>query len=265
MRTLPAAVVVALLVASVVRPSPADLLSTLTFTAFMARDNTGHFVPHYWSLAVEEWAYLLLPALLLAIRRREPLPWLIGAWVGLLVWREVALATLPFGGGGLAWFFATSIRLDAILSGVIAAALAPRLTRPCQVVLAVIGGAAGVGVTLGAALQPSMWILQASVVPALFALTLPALAGWGGQPARAAGAAVRHIAAVSYGLYLAHWPIYLAARATLTDVPPLAVLAAAVALSWVAALLLRHSVELPCLALRDRLEPLRPRTVLAAD
>ena len=199
LRTLPAAVAVALLLTPVVRPSWVELITTLTFTRFLTEGLYGAFLPHFWSLAVEEWAYLLLPGLVLAVGRRDPLPWLALGWLGLAAARNQ-----------LAWAGATGI---AVLH-----------------------------------LAPPMLAAQGSLLPALFAATIPALAAWRPTGARWLWRLVLHVADISYGLYLVHLPLFVLVPQLISGPPLLMALVA----TWIAALALRRWIELPFIAMRVR-------------
>jgi len=126
-RTLPLGFAVALVLALLLHTSALNLLSVLTFSRGLVRDALdSSFLPHYWSLMIEEWAYLLLPLLLIAAgpgRRR--LAWVGGAWLGLVAFHIAAAAVLHLN----YWQQATLtwMRLDAILAGVLMAGLEPML------------------------------------------------------------------------------------------------------------------------------------------
>jgi peptidoglycan/LPS O-acetylase OafA/YrhL len=242
LRTLPAAVAVALLLTPVVRPGWVELITTLTFTRFLTEGLYGAFLPHFWSLAVEEWAYLLLPGLVLAVGRRDPLPWLALGWLGLAAARAGAIAL-----GDIepeAALHLSFLRLDAILGGVVAAAAAPRMPRSLRNQLA-WAGATGIAVLH---LVPPMLAAQGSLLPALFAATIPALAAWRPTGARWLWRLVLHVADISYGLYLVHLPLFVLVPQLISGPPLLMALVA----TWIAALALRRWIELPFIAMRVR-------------
>lgn len=249
-RTLPAALVVAIVAAAVWSPPWPEFWGVVTFTRGMTDGSVRGWLPHYWSLAVEEWAYLLLPLLLLI---RRSLAWLAAVWALLVA---VHVAAVLAGLDAEIALRVTPLRLDAILSGVLAAALAPHLSPATRHWMAGFGGVAVIALHVGALLP----VLQLSAMPALFALTLPALAAWRPAADGLLWRGIRHVAGLSYALYLVHVPIFAYATAHLPHATLLPVLAA----TWLLAVVIRHGVELPFLALRDRLPP-RSRAVLAAD
>ena len=284
-RTLPAGLAVAGLLLLLLHPSVLNFLATITFTRGMFRD-TAHssFLPHYWSLMIEEWFYLLLPFLLLAIGSRRPrLAYLVLAWACLALLHVLAAMALHLTYSQQATL--TWMRLDAILAGVIVAEAEP-----------LFGGAAGrfwcaAGWCGVAALFAVMMLAdpapvydppllmvaprgvgdlahaaQASLVPVLFAVTLPAMAAW--RPARPNGVewrVVQVVALLTYALYLVHWDIYrLVARFSgEVGLNAAAACVLAVALSVVVAWLVHAAVERPFMVLRDRVAPDAPVPVPA--
>ena len=252
-RTLPAAIAAGLLWSLAGWPGLREFAATLTFTRWLWSPMEGSWFGPYWSLAVEEWAYLLLPALVLALRiSRDPLPGLITAWVALVIWREGAVWFWDLGGDMS--LHTTLLRLDAICAGAVAAAAAPRLTPRMRGALALCG-AMGI-MWLHFAVEPDAWP-QGALMPALFALTIPALAAWRPRGESLTWQVTLSIAALSYSLYLVHLPIFMHVSEWVPGPRPLV----ALALTWLAAMALRHWVELPFLTLRDR----RPRSWPASN
>jgi peptidoglycan/LPS O-acetylase OafA/YrhL len=224
LRTLPAYyVVLALLFCTVLLGWTAipelRLRHYLLFLQNFARPHPWFF-PEAWSLAVEEWFYLLLPLLLvasLALRlraRRETM---------LLGWVLLCIVAIPLYRAGLAqahgyaepgqwdlWLRKQVLsRLDAIAWGVLAAwlhrarpALWMARPRSCLTVgLVLFCLMRGVG--MGADLRPFMDYLYLSLDPLACALMLPALSQWRGRGGTT-GRVFSFIAAVSYPLYLVH-------------------------------------------------------------
>ncbi len=275
-RTLPAGFAVAAFLATLLHPSLIRFLETITFTRGLVHPATDSaFLPHYWSLMIEEWFYLLLPLLLLTIGHRHRVAWLILAWVGLALFHVLAASALHLG----YWQQATLtwMRLDAILAGVIVAGVEPKLGSAARDYLCLAGwcGVVGLFAIMGLAnpapiYDPLLLMItprgmgdlahaaQASLMPALFAMTLPAMAAW--RPVRPDGFAWRVVqvtALLTYALYLVHWDIYLSVlKATQAGYLSLAsscilALVLSVLLAW----LVHVAVERPFMRVRDRVAP----------
>ena len=284
-RTLPAGLAVAGLLSLLLHPSALNFLATVTFTRGMFRKATQlSFLPHYWSLMVEEWFYLLLPLLLLAIgRSRHRLACLVLAWACLALFHILAAMALQltyWQQAALTW-----MRLDAILAGVIVAE-AEHLFRGAAGRFWCAAGWCGVAALFAmllladpvAVYDPSLLMVaprgvgdfahaaQASLVPVLFAVTLPAMAAW--RPTRPSGAEwriVQVIALLTYALYLVHWDIYrfVADFSGKAGMNAATACVLAVALSLLLAWLTHAAVERPFMVLRDRIAPDTPMPVPA--
>ncbi len=214
-----------------------------------------------WSLAIEEWFYLLfsLPLLLLARRDRGrvSLPVLAALFVALPVLVRCLLpAGLDF---GQAVYKVTAFRLDSIAYGVLAALVATRRPRVLRhwapllaaglaVVLFVWVQIAGAGVALPGLFYRALFLPLLSTG---FCLCLPAALRLRHAP-RWLARPVSWLSTRSYGLYVVHltvlevassavfvhaWPKRYAVLLALAAVPLLA------ELSW-------RAVERPMLALR---------------
>ena len=284
-RTLPAGLAVAGLLLLPLHPSVLNFLATITFTRGMVRDATqSSFLPHYWSLMIEEWFYLLLPFLLLAIgRSRHRLACLVLAWACLALLHVLAAMALHLTysqQASLTW-----MRLDAILAGVIVAE-AEHLFQGTVGRFWCAAGWCGVAALFAVMLladpapvyDPPLLMValrgvgdfahaaQLSLVPVLFAVTLPAMAAW--RPARPDGATwrvVQVVALLTYALYLVHWDIYRLVARFSGEAGLNAGVACvlAVALSVMLAWLVHAAVERPFMVLRDRVAPDAPAPVPA--
>ena len=275
-RTLPAGFVVAALLAMLLHPSPVRFLETVTFTRGLIHDATeSPFLPHYWSLMIEEWFYLLLPLLLLAIGRSYRVTWLVLAWVVLALFHVLAASVLHLG----YWQQATLtwMRLDAILAGVIVAGVEAQLGGSARRCLCMVGccGVAGLfavmGLTDPAPLYDALLLTiaprgvgdlahaaQASLMPALFAMTLPAMAAW--QPAKPEGIGWRVVqvaALLTYALYLVHWDIYRFVLRLVQGgyIGYTAACVLALVFSTLLAWVVHVAVERPFMIIRDRIAP----------
>jgi peptidoglycan/LPS O-acetylase OafA/YrhL len=186
------------------------------------------FFPESWSLAVEEWFYLLFPAVL---------------WLGVRLTKIrferifVASAAVFFLlATGLRWWGALQpgavwdgnqrcvviFRFDALMAGVIAAWISLRYSAAWKR-WAVPSAIAGVAVFSIA--YASLWIFtraglgiaeptfyaktfRFSVFSLAFALLLPLASQWKPRRETFAHTGVRKIALWSYALYLVHWPLF---------------------------------------------------------
>lgn len=190
---------------------------------YLAEDAGLSPVQHYWSLAVEEQFYLVVPVVVLVLAliatRRG---WSVRAVVGLCLsgvvalslWYSIALTSTD----PAAAFFLTPTRVWELAVGAVLACLIPalrRLRRPAAQGLAAAGAVALiVGVVITDSATP--WPGAAALWPVLGTAALIA-AGTAGRPT-AVGAmlGVRPmvwIGGLSYAIYLWHWPLVAFAEA----------------------------------------------------
>ncbi len=245
---------------------------TFGLTAIFSQNLTrppGWFFTEAWSLSVEEWFYLLLPA---------------GLWIGLKLRRGfgetyVAMGSLMIVGtvvrrvlfpGDPSWPYGENLvvlnRFDALGCGVMAAWLAwtqaeawRRHAVPAAVGgLLLIGGALGLRDAVNA--TAGGWrVLWPLLQPLGGALLLPALSGWAGWHAPMLGVATATLARWSYSLYLVN---SLIAFTVTRMMSPAA--AASGAVAWLSnavfllaslglAFALHRAWEAPMLRLRERI------------
>ena len=251
----------------------------LTFTMNLGLDYTkaGNF-SSAWSLCVEEWFYLTLPLLVLALRLpvlRKAGPWptlflaaaivLGGAALRWGLWRDLStIADPPAGLYQRVIYYPTWCRLDGLLMGVMLACA--RTFRPalwakvCPPWLA-----AGLAVAIWAATIQLighngliLTLTGATMVYPLFslgcALMLSALLDIEPWLSRQRPRGLAQLAALAYSLYLVHKPVYHALHDWLGD----GVLHGWIGLllyvlpAFAAAIVLHGLVERPFLRLRDR-------------
>ncbi|GAC1440857.1 MAG: SGNH hydrolase domain-containing protein [Mycobacteriales bacterium] len=155
-------------------------------------------VQHYWSLSVEEQFYLLWPCLVaaaFAVGRRRAVAWLAGLAIALsLTWSVLSTAHTP----GSA-YFSSPARAWELGAGALLVLLGPRLPG-------------WVGWLGGAGLLASVALITPSTPVPGYALVLPVLStvailGAGGSRLGLGLRPIRYVGAISYSLYLWHWPV----------------------------------------------------------
>jgi peptidoglycan/LPS O-acetylase OafA/YrhL len=216
---------------------------------------------HYWSLAIEEQFYWVWPLALVVILRRPARGRivLVAAVTGVAALSAPIIARL-FGPDAAYW--ATPARLGEILAGALLAVIlhARRTARPLPAAAAGLAGGGLAAVGCAAVLWPSGsgpaftgWLpLFALASVALIAgLQVPSVLqrGLSWQPLVALGA-------ISYGVYLFHWPVYVVLDETRTDLPAVPLFAARIAVTLALSVLSYRLLERPVRAARPR-----PRTV----
>lgn len=218
---------------------------------------------HFWSLSIQGQVFVLWPLLLvsaIAVGRRlgASARRSVGVVFGVVFIASLAYSVVLTAENQQFAYFDTGARLWEFALGSLAAAAAPALRPPRAVVHAIawlgLVGLLVCGVVLNVGTEFPGY---AALWPTLCAVAL-LLAG--GSATTAAPTAflssrpLQLLAPLSYGLYLVHWPILVAALIVL-DTSHLGFLegAAVIALSLLAALLVHAIVERPLLSRTDRL------------
>jgi peptidoglycan/LPS O-acetylase OafA/YrhL len=262
-----------------------DALSTLLYVAnwrfavthLSYFDQFGDSSPltHMWTLGIEEQYYLVWPLLLIAglyLARGRLRPLLAGTLLAALASALTMAALYRPGVDPSRLYYGTDTRAQALLlGGALAIVLAMAGNRPLPRTAAQVAGVLGVG-GLGAMLllipDSVRWMYLGGFAMAAAACVLTVMAA--AQPAGwvrrvFATPPLPAIGRISYGLYLWHWPIYVVITPERTNLHGAWLLAARFAVTFLAANLSYHLVELPIRrgALRRR-RLARPATVFAA-
>lgn len=212
-----------------------DVVASLAYVAnwwFLATDQTyGALFSgpspllHFWSLAIEEQFYLVLPLVVWATfgRRSGDGARNLKVFAGIVAVTLVATVSLPFvTGASDDWlYFATPARLPEMLTGVVLAMvfargdLRQRLSQSAARVVPTVAGLAAIGIIVALSATStvgSAWLYQGGF--AAFSLVSVALivaihAPHSIATRLLATAPLVYLGKVSYGIYLYHWPIFL--------------------------------------------------------
>jgi peptidoglycan/LPS O-acetylase OafA/YrhL len=240
-------------------------------------------VLHYWSLSVEEQFYVLWPLLILAMTHlgHRPRRWSGMARrliVGLALLGAASLITsaLTTSSQGPWAYFGLHTRAWELAAGALVAMARP-VAAALPRALAVLGGWAGIAAVCGSAAllgrdTPYPGIAALWPVAGAVLILLGGTRTRDGPGLLLGGRVLTYLGRVSYGWYLWHWPCLILARqihgpgtgAQDPDLPPSPVspwaLVAAVAVSFVLAVISQHLVEQPVrrsrLLLRSRVRSL---------
>ena len=239
------------------------------------------FFPESWSLAIEEWFYLLFPAAIwlgLKMSKRFDAVFLAAAFAffALSTTARMMAAPDPAATWSEAQRMVVIYRFDALMLGMFSAWLSLRFpqrwTRHATV-------SALAGVVLLLAMYATLWKIENgqlafgddsffartfrfSCVSLGFALLLPWASAWKLRRENVSSTAVRRIALWSYGLYLVHLPVFLIVTRVIIRADQVgALLPALVSFSLqvggailLSAFLYRF-FEAPCTRLRERAAP----------
>jgi peptidoglycan/LPS O-acetylase OafA/YrhL len=224
---------------------------------------------HYWSLGVEEQFYLFWPialVLLYNINRRWPQTRAVAIGAATIVVGSLALC-LVLTNVAQPWaFFSFPTRTWEFGAGALVALLGARAAQiPSRI--AALGGWVGLATLVGSSIlftSDSAYPGWTTLVP-VGGTALLIVCGTG-HPAYAPTRLLslrplQFVGAISYSLYLVHWPLLVLAEEWVgSALPPtvaIALMVLAVALAWI----LHRTVEVPA-RLGHRVTTLRPRFVL---
>lgn len=226
-------------------------------------------VQHFWSLAIEEQVYLLIPLILVAVlvwlsrSRRVLAVVLTGLFVG------SALVPLVFGLEGDRVYFGTDTRLAEVVAGALLAVVLREargsrskasIPVPDRGKLPVIGAVATVAmlVTWLLSSRTATWVSSGGLAIYAVLSALVVLAALVPDTGMARVLSFRPIAAlgvISYGVYLYHWPIYLWLLPRTRTWSPLVQLAVGASVTILLAALSYHFIEQPIRLGRVRYRP----------
>ncbi|MEQ1872286.1 MAG: acyltransferase [Ilumatobacteraceae bacterium] len=251
---------------------PGDALSALGNVAnwrfaFSERSYQDLFIgrpsplAHFWSLAIEEQFYAVMPliAMICLRRSRRMLALVVGALLVVSVAANVLTADRDLVYNG------THTRAAELLIGVLLAISAPRIGRALSSTLGWVA-LAGFGVLVATTSVTSAWLYNGglpafSVISA--ALVLAAIATQGSSLTTLLE--LRPLVAIgrwSYALYLVHWPIYLALDPERTGLTRWPLLVLRTSISLTVAALITALIERP---IRARRVFVRPKAGLIAS
>ena len=254
-----------------------NFLFAVQGTDYLAGTSPSVF-QHYWSLGIEEQFYLFWPAILAAgfvlCRRREGRLFAVAAVLTLasflagVLWMGISTPWAFFGLHTRAW----ELGVGALIAFLLRSRAARRLQHPAVGLLAWAGLAALLaGALLYDDATPFPGTAAALPVLATAAMIVGGTASGGLHATRLLGLApFQFFGAISYSLYLVHWPLQIIPQAAVGEESPLpltvrlALGAVGVPLAW----LLYRFVERPVIswpALRNRSSLLTGAAALAAS
>ncbi len=288
LRLLPAlyVVVAAVLLYAVLAPHPVatqklgwGVVGTLLYVSDI-QAATGHvpvlgLIEHTWSLSIEEHFYLLWPPLLVLLVRRGGQRVALVATVSLAGLSALLAPLLWAGAGSVARvYYGPDVRAQALLVGCALAVLLGGRRLPsakAPQVLSLAGAAAGIGLIVlactvnfrSAAVYHGGLSVIALLAGVLVAAVVVAPHGW--LAALLSIPVLVGLGRISYGLYLWHWPVFLALNQGALGLPWLPTQAVRLVVAVGAASASYLLVERRFLRRRHRFDPPRRAFALAGQ
>ena len=239
-----------------------DVLASLAYVVNwrFILEHVGYFasatapspVRHLWSLSVEEQFYLIFPLLLIFLSRRaRSARQLVPAIATLVVISTVWTGWLALhGASDTRMYEGTDCRLATILLGVLAAVIVRTWRRPPALLGPVAGVCGVVAVAIAVfARGDSVWMYPMGQLSFALMVAVVVVACATIRTGRTIGvlssAPFVWLGAISYSLYLWHWPLYLILTPDRTGFSGVALFALRVALSIVMAMVSYYLIEQP--------------------
>lgn len=208
---------------------PGDIAAAATWTAnwHFILNGTSYLdifsapspVQHFWSLAIEEQLYVLLPITLVLLARRRYSPRVTAIAIGAAALAStVWMALLSYGGATFdRVYYGTDTRMAELLAGAVLAVVVARTglrwSAPVRRTLGAVGLVAFTALLLRCATATlgdvTLYRGGLLVFALLSCATIVGVLAGGPLAVILSTQPLPAIGRISYGLYLYHWPIYL--------------------------------------------------------